>query len=201
MIRRADIEDLPVLREVERAAGTPFRDFGMDTVADDDPPTIAELTQFQQDGRALVFADEHNHPVAYLLVEPLDGYALIEQVSVHPSHARQGLGSQLLDAAQAWAEQHQLAGLVLTSYVHVPWNAPYYQRLGFRVLSDEEIPQGLRAVRAHEAARGLDAWPRVAMLRCNSAYLSDGSITGHGDCPRRRFEARHDPPRDHHLPQ
>lgn len=137
----------------------------MDAIADDDPPTIADLAAFQRAGRALVFADEHDHPVAYLLVEPLDGHAHIEQVSVHPSHARQGLGRQLIDAAQVWAEQHSLAGLTLTTYVHVPWNTPYYQRLGFRILADDEVTEGLRSIRTQETARGLDAWPRVAMLR------------------------------------
>lgn len=165
MIRRAYVDDLPVLQELERAAGAPFRDLGMDIVANDDPPTMAELIEFQVAGRALVFADEHDRPAAYLLVRPLDGYAHIEQVSTHPSHARQGLGQQLLDAAEAWAEQHNLAGLTLTTYAGVPWNAPYYQRLGFRVVTDEEMTEGLRSIRADEAARGLDAWPRVTMVR------------------------------------
>jgi hypothetical protein len=45
----------------------------------------------------------------------------------------------------------------------VPWNAPYYERLGFRRVDD--LTPGLRAIRAAEAARGLDRWPRVAMRR------------------------------------
>jgi hypothetical protein len=47
----------------------------------------------------------------------------------------------------------------------VPWNAPYYERLGFHALPEPDVPAGLRAVREHEAARGLDAWPRVVMVR------------------------------------
>lgn len=84
---------------------------------------------------------------------------------MHPDHARQGIGRQLIDAARQWAERHGLAGLTLTTYACVPWNAPYYRRLGFRVLADEEMAEGLRSLRAREAGRGLDAWPRVAMLR------------------------------------
>lgn len=172
MIRHARVDDLPVLRELEQAAGALFRDLGMDAVADDEPPTIADLTRFQQAGRALVAADTRDHPVAYLLIEPVDGYLHIEQVSVHPSHARQGLGRQLLDAADAWAEQHGLAGLTLTTYANVPWNGPYYERLGFRVLADEDMSEGLRSVRAHEAANGLDAWPRITMLRTSPHAVS-----------------------------
>lgn len=137
----------------------------MDLIADDDPPSVEDLAMFQEAGRAWVYADGRDHPVAYLLVELVDGFAHVEQVSVHPSQARQGLGRQLLDVADEWARQQGLAGLTLTTYAEVPWNAPYYERLGFRVLPDEEMTDGLRAIRDHEATLGLDAWPRVTMRR------------------------------------
>lgn len=165
MIRRAYVDDLPVLRELERAAGQQFRDLGMDLVADDDPPSLEELRAFQQDDRALVFADGHDRPVAYLLVEPVDGCAHIEQVSVRPDHAHRGIGRRLIEAVASWAARCDLAGLTLTCYASVPWNGPYYRRLGFRVLADGELTEGLRSIRANEVARGLDVWPRVAMLR------------------------------------
>jgi hypothetical protein len=47
----------------------------------------------------------------------------------------------------------------------VPWNGPYYQRCGFRVLAGDELTPGLRAIREHEIALGLDRWPRVCMRR------------------------------------
>lgn len=165
VIRPTRTADLPILQSLECAAGTPFRDLGMDMVADDDPPSLDDLARFQQAGWAWVYVDDADHPVAYLLVEPVDGYAHVEQVSVHPSQARRGLGRQLLDVADEWARQHGMAGLTLTTYAEVPWNAPYYERLGFRVLADEELTDGLRAIREHETARGLDAWPRVTMRR------------------------------------
>jgi len=111
-----------------------------------------------------VFADD-DQPVAYLLVEVVDGCAHVEQVSVHPSHARLRIGRRLIDHAGAWAAEHGLPALTLTTFVDVPWNGPYYQRLGFRFLRDDELGPGLRAVRDREAAAGLDAWPRAAMTR------------------------------------
>ena len=47
----------------------------------------------------------------------------------------------------------------------MPWNGPYYERCGFRVLADDELTPGLREIRAHEIALGLDRWPRVCMRR------------------------------------
>lgn len=78
MIRTARVDELPVLQQLERDAGVRFRDLDMDVVAQDDPPSIAELTRSHESGGLLVFADETDCPVAYLLVEPLDRHAHIE---------------------------------------------------------------------------------------------------------------------------
>ena len=165
VIRVARSEDLPVLREVERAAGEPFRTLGMAAVADDEPLTTAELAAFQTAGRAWVATDEADRPIAYLLVDVVDGNAHIEQVSVHPSHARQGLGRQLLATAAGWAAQHGLAALTLTTYANVPWNGPYYTRLGFQILTADQISPGLDRILERERAQGLARWPRITMRR------------------------------------
>ncbi len=165
MVRAARWDDLPKLRELERAAGAPFRNLGMHAVADDEALAIAELAVFQKTGRAWVIPDDTDEPVAYLLVDVVDGNAHVEQVSVHPTYARQGLGRALLDTAAAWAEHHELTALTLTTYSDVPWNGPYYKRLGFRALEESQMTPGLRRVREHEAARGLARWPRVTMQR------------------------------------
>ena len=51
----------------------------------------------------------------------------------------------------------------------VPWNAPYYRRLGFTEIDAARVRcaacTGLAAIRARERAQGLDRWPRVAMIR------------------------------------
>lgn len=165
MIRNARPHDLNDLRDIERAAGAAFHDLGMDDIAEDEPLSVETLATFQTDGRAWVAVDAVDRPVAYLLADSVDGNAHIEQVSVHPSHARQGLGRDLLEAAAEWARNHDLAGLTLTTFTHVPWNAPYYQRIGFQTLKEHELTSGLRAIREHEAILGLDRWPRVVMRR------------------------------------
>lgn len=142
-----------------------FHEVGMAAVANDEPSSLAELATYQDDGRAWVATDEADRPVAYLLVDVVDDNAHVEQVSVHPGHARQGLGRALLDTAAGWAQRHGLAALTLTTYAEVPWNAPYYRRLGFRVIPEAQLTDGLRRIREHEQARGLTTWPRVLMRR------------------------------------
>jgi hypothetical protein len=55
--------------------------------------------------------------------------------------------------------------VTLTTFADVPWNAPYYRRLGFADVPPGAQGPGLRRLRAHEAEVGLDRWPRVAMAR------------------------------------
>ena len=162
-IRLAHAEDLPALREIEREAGEPFRALGMSAIADDEPPSLATLSGYQRDGRAWVCTD--GHPVAYLIADVVDGNAHIEQVSVRPSHARRGIGRDLIDTLAAWAAARGLAGLTLTTFAEVPWNAPYYRRLGFRPVPGNALSDGLREILRHEAEAGLDAWPRVVLQR------------------------------------
>ncbi|MFF5078591.1 GNAT family N-acetyltransferase [Actinoplanes sp. NPDC000266] len=164
-IRAALLADLPPLRDIERAAGESFRAIGMAAIADDEPPALEVLTHYQRAGRAWVAADGPGPPIGYLLARLVDGDVHVEQVSVHPSRQGEGAGSALLDRAETYAVEAGAPALTLTTFAEVPWNAPYYRRRGFTVLGEAELGPGLRAVREHEAAIGLDRWPRVAMRR------------------------------------
>ncbi|WP_405649543.1 GNAT family N-acetyltransferase [Streptomyces sp. NBC_00019] len=164
-IRPVTAAELPALQGIERAAGAPFRGLGMATIADDEPPSVDVLEQYRRAGRAWVAVDAEDRPAAYLVAEPVDGALHIEQISVHPDFAHRRIGRTLLSYAGERAREEGLAGLTLTTFAEVPWNAPYYGRLGFRVLEEAELTPGLRKIRAHEAGLGLDRWPRVCMRR------------------------------------
>ncbi len=166
MIRPAQVGDITRLQEIEVAAGEMFRPLGMDLVADDDPFTIDELRAYVDAGRAWVAAtDDRAETVGYLVLDVVDGAAHVEQVTVHPGAARRGVGRALVEHVATWAAAGGFTVMTLTTFVDVPWNAPYYERLGFRPLGlADEGPQ-LRRVRAEERAHGLDAWPRVSMRR------------------------------------
>ncbi|TQF68640.1 GNAT family N-acetyltransferase [Rhodococcus spelaei] len=169
MIRVATPADLPRLAGIEVAAGAMFATLGMALVADDDPFTVEELAQYQRAGRAWVAVDAGDAPVGYALALEVDGGAHLEQVSVHPDFAGRRLGAALVEEVSAWAADRGLPWLTLTTFAAVPWNAPYYERLGFEILPDADLGRGLVAIRADEAAHGLDTWPRVTMRRRTGA--------------------------------
>jgi ribosomal protein S18 acetylase RimI-like enzyme len=112
-------------------------------------------------------------PVGYLIADLLDGNVHVEQVSVHPRFSRRGVGRLLIDRVAAHAAEIGAPALTLTTFAEVAWNAPYYRRCGFEVMDDAAIMPELRAVRDHEAAAGLDRWPRVCMRRTLKAHSSE----------------------------
>ncbi|MEV3968531.1 GNAT family N-acetyltransferase [Streptomyces sp. NPDC050698] len=162
-IRPATRADLPVLQDIERAAGAPFHDLGMPEIAGDEPPALDVLERYRRAGRCWVAVDDGDRPAGYLVADPVDGALHIEQVSVHPRAARRGVGRALLVHAAGHAREEGLTALTLTTFTDVPWNAPYYARLGFCPLAEAALTPGLREIRATEAAHGLDRWPRVCM--------------------------------------
>ncbi|AZM56417.1 GNAT family N-acetyltransferase [Streptomyces sp. WAC 01529] len=174
-IRPATAAELPALQEIERAAGEAFRALGMDAVADDEPPTTAELERFRRAGRAWVATDGDDAPVAYVLSEPTEHTERtehIEQITVHPSAARRRVGRALIEHLAERARAEGRTALTLTTFADVPWNAPYYARIGFRPLTDAELTPALREIRAHEAELGLDRWPRLCMHRALAAGVT-----------------------------
>ena len=100
----------------------------------------------------------------FAVLERVDGEVHLEQLSVHPSAMRQGIGTALLRAAVSVAWLVGARRVTLLTYADVPWNAPWYERHGWRVTDD--LGPELQALAAHEAELGLTRHGRrVAMAR------------------------------------
>ena len=56
-------------------------------------------------------------------------------------------------------------GITLITFAEVAWNAPFYERHGFRPIAEHELTPALRVLREHEAARGLPMDDRVYLIR------------------------------------
>lgn len=75
---------------------------------------------------------------------------------------RQGIGRCLVRQSIEWAADKPLW---LTTYAHVPWNRPFYEREGFEVVPATDCPAGIVAI-LDEQRRWLPAPEhRVAMRR------------------------------------
>lgn len=166
MIRPACASDCEAIRGIERAAGQRFQIINMAAVAEDEPPTADEILAHVALGQAWVAtAPGRRTPVGYILVDVLDDLLDVHQVSVDLVYPGRRIGASLVDTAGVWAVGRGLGWLTLTTFRDVPWNAPYYARLGFEVVDDARLPAALATIRQQEKAVGLDRWPRVAMRR------------------------------------
>ena len=124
-----------------------------------------ELKEAQAQGRLWV-ALAGDGPVGFAHVEVLEPTAAhLEEIDVHPDHGRRGLGSRLVTVVCEWAATQGYRSVTLTTFRDVPWNMPFYARLGFEVIPPEDLSPALIAVLQDEARRGLDPMRRVAMRR------------------------------------
>jgi GNAT superfamily N-acetyltransferase len=164
-IRPPRRDELQLLRSIEREAGAAFTAIGMPEIAADEPPPLVELEAYRANGCAWVAVDTRDSPVAYLLNSIVDGCTHIDQVSVAPAHSGRGLGAGLIEHAAAIARAEGRPALTLTAFRDVPWNAPYYQRLGFLIVEPADQGPELAALVRRELATIPSAAPRVAMRR------------------------------------
>ena len=110
-------------------------------------------------------------PVGFAHIEVIEPtVAHLEEIDVHPHHGRRGLGTKLVRAICAWAIAAGYHSVTLTTFRDVPWNMPFYARLGFEVIPSEALSPALRSVVQDETRRGLDPTRRVAMRRPCAVY-------------------------------
>jgi len=105
-------------------------------------------------------------PVGFAHVEPLTAdVPHLEEIDVHPSHGRRGLGTRLVQAVCDWVAAAGHHEITLTTFRAVPWNMPWYRRLGFVELPAVAWSDALRRQVASETGRGLDPVRRLVMVR------------------------------------
>ncbi|MEO5745510.1 MAG: GNAT family N-acetyltransferase [Terracoccus sp.] len=165
MVRRARADDLETLCALEAEADGRFALLGLAGLLGASAPHADSLRDAAENGRLFVATDTADRAIGFIRIERLDGQAHIEQVSVHPAQTGHRIGAQLMTMAQEWARSQGGDRLTLTTFRDVPWNGPYYERLGWVVLPVAHLGPDLAAARAHERRLGLDASPRQAMVR------------------------------------
>ena len=157
-VRPATAADLPGLAAVEASGDRLF-----DTVFEgvDWPPPDSGEARAARAGFLLVVGDPAVG-FAHVLSRP-EGWHL-EQLVVDPAYGRRGLGSALLDAVCREVASRGGDRVTLRTYADVPWNAPFYRRHGFALLTPE--PDWMTPMREAEERMGLMRFGRrVAMAK------------------------------------
>ncbi|HPG41691.1 MAG TPA: GNAT family N-acetyltransferase [bacterium] len=164
-IRHAIESDLACLSEIEKRAAVRFAEYDLEKIMSTittPPDAFAEgLT-----ARLLwVAADDNDSPVGFALACAVGNTVHLDELDVLPEHGRRGLGTRLVETVCDWARTHHYKAVTLTTLSHIPWNGPWYERQGFRVLSPHEYTPLQAMLLQTDIIRGLPEKNRVIMRR------------------------------------
>lgn len=162
-MRRAQVIDLQACRIIENDSAFLFAELGMPGIADDPSVELETLAAGQAEGRLWIAADRDDVPVGFALIMMVDGLPHLRELDVLTRWQRRGVGKRLITAIVQDARDTGHAWLTLTTFADVPWNAPYYARLGFEPIALGAMGSEMREVFEHEAPGDLTVNPRVAM--------------------------------------
>ncbi|SBV97670.1 putative acetyltransferase [uncultured delta proteobacterium] len=156
-------EHAPYLAAVEQAAATVFPPGSIPESIRGDSVPLPMLLAAVAAGHLWVAVDGGGVVVGFALLQIEEGIALVGEADVVPEHAGKGLGRRLMEAVAQRAAAEGHGALYLTTFSHVPWNMPFYTRIGFSVLPEGSAPPVLKHALLEERARGMEH--RVAMRR------------------------------------
>lgn len=152
-VRPAIPDELPSLAEIAERAATVFRIAGYRL------PGLARPS-----AQAVAVLVVGSPPYGFAAVGEADGCAHLDEVAVLPGRMRRGVGSRLVEAACGWARDHGYSAITLTTYADIPWNQPFFERLGFATV--HEYGPDVATLRAAECAARLDeVGARVVMRK------------------------------------
>lgn len=164
-IRQAGTDDVELVREIEQQAAVLFRE----TSHAEEVEGLGLSAEFLEDrvraGELFVAVDKNDIPVGFAAIHDLAGYVHLHELSVKPAHGKRGLGAGLVEAVCCHAKEKGYIGVTLSTYADVPWNAPFYRRLGFDTVYPDEMSTEMKDLRDLESEQGIDVEHRVIMIR------------------------------------
>jgi predicted N-acetyltransferase YhbS len=163
--RFAEPDDAEAVRAIEYEAAQRFATIGMTGIADAQPMNADFVHRKIEASEIVVALNDAARCVGFVMFAPLPTRFYIEELDVLTAWAGRRIGAALLEQVDGLARKAGARRLVLSTFRDVPWNAPYYERLGFSVIPGEQLDAKLRAIRAAHVARGLDETKRVFMCR------------------------------------
>ena len=153
--------DVTALPAIEHAAGQRFRDYPeLAWLAEGEVISAEQHLDYAERGLSWL-ALANDQPVGFILAELHVSSLFIVELSVHLDWQGKGIGRRLIACVADQARKRGLASLTLTTFRDVPWNAPFYARLGFEMITT--LTPELREKREEETAHGLAYDARCAM--------------------------------------
>lgn len=146
---------------IERAAATLFAQ--EPSVDPAKTRSEADYARLIRKGHSLV-AHVGEQMAGFIATEPFGRELHIWEMDVDPALQRRGIGTGLVRACQIDARNSGFRALTLTTFRDLPWNGPFYARLGFEEVTALDAHPRLAGELANEVDDGLPADRRCAMI-------------------------------------
>jgi GNAT superfamily N-acetyltransferase len=166
-IRPAVLDDIERCVAIEIAAASRFAAIDMPELValTETDPYMREHGAAHAAAGALFVAEQGGEVAGYAALDVIDGLAHLCEIDTHPDHAGQGIGRALITRAEQWAHANGLPAITLTTFIDVPWNGPWYERLGFRPYADSAWGPGHQRIWQGQLASALDCSRRFMMIK------------------------------------
>ncbi|CAI2481713.1 GNAT family N-acetyltransferase [Serratia plymuthica] len=164
LVRLAQLQDIPQLIAIERSAAQLFlQQPAWRFLADGPVMSRQQHADFIQQQQEWVAESASGEVAGFIAVLPQQQDWHIAELSVAADWQRRGIGRRLIAEVAMQAKSQGAQRLTLTTFIDVPWNAPYYRRLGFQPIAAVRLNLPLRQRLAEEAAQGFVVGSRCAM--------------------------------------
>jgi GNAT superfamily N-acetyltransferase len=168
-IRPAAPGEIDLLCDIDDDAARLYALSGLEVnLTNDDAFIVAERARWLEAarrGEAYLAVDGDGLGVGFAALGTVDGQPYLDQLSVRLAAMRRGIGRLLLGRALDRARHDGGSALWLTTWDHLPYNRPFYERHGFAVVPEAQCGPDVRYHLAEER-RWLPAPERrVAMRR------------------------------------
>lgn len=165
-LRLARAGELDALVGIDDAASELYVRAGLVlSLGADHPFVLAESARWAQAIErelAHVAVDSNDVLLGFMTLGFVDDAPYLDQISVHPRAMRRGVGAALMQRAFTWSGERPLW---LTTYSHLPWNQPYYERHGFTLVPEHDCGPELKRILELQRTALPDPERRVAMAR------------------------------------
>jgi GNAT superfamily N-acetyltransferase len=146
-IRPALPTELDVLTAIDDDASSLYAEHGV--AIELDPAHVfvrderARWLRSAELGRAFMAVDPLGTGVGFAALDRVDGEPYLDQLAVRRTAMQRGVGGALLECAADWARAAGGSAIWLTTYAHLAFNRPYYERRGYAVVPEAACGPGI----------------------------------------------------------